>query len=71
MDSRLILDGRLVNLVSGKRQVPTYGDPCHCEMDKCRVRFVRFVDSTSVEVMSNDGLVLPDYRHPCQLKLKS
>ena len=50
-------------------RVPQYMDPCWCSLDKKRVRFVRFVDSTSVEVADNDGNVLPDYRHPSQLRV--
>ena len=45
------------------------GDPLYCELDRKRVRFVRVVDGTSVEVASNEtGKVLPDYRHPSQLR---
>lgn len=53
---------------NGEQVEVTRGDACQCRLDGCRVRFVRWVDSTSVEVMSDaDGRVLPDYRHPTQL----
>lgn len=61
----------LTSAVNGEQRVPNYMDPCHCKLDQKRVRFVRFVDSTSVEVADNDGKILPDYRHPTQLLLKS
>jgi hypothetical protein len=52
----------------GKEKTVTYGDPLWCDLDQCRVRFVRMVDSSSVEVMADwDGKILPDYRHPSQV----
>lgn len=60
----------LTNL-AGNQVKPESYEPCHCKLDNCRVRFVRFVDSTSVEVADNDGKILPDYRHPSQLILKN
>ena len=60
----------LANL-AGNQVEPMYMEPCHCQLDKCRVRFVRFVDSTSVEVADNNGKILPDYRHPTQLIVKN
>ncbi|AWM40284.1 hypothetical protein GobsT_12520 [Gemmata obscuriglobus] len=52
----------------GVEKTVVHGDPLFCTLDNCRVRFVRMVDSTSVEVMdANTGRLLPDYRHPVQL----
>jgi hypothetical protein len=53
------------------------GDALWCSLDKCRVRFVRMVEPTPaipgewmVEVSDNwTGKVLPDYRHPTQVRV--
>jgi hypothetical protein len=58
----------LTSIVTGQPKAVTYGDPCWCRLDECRVRYVRHVDGTSVEVMDDrTGRVLPDLRHPTQL----
>ena len=57
-------------MVYGGERVPGASDPCHCKLDDCRVRFVRFIDRDTVEVADNAGKVLPDTRHPSQLILK-
>ena len=53
---------------TGETKRVTAGDPLFCILDERRVRFVRMVDSTTVEVADDwTGKVLPDWRHPSQL----
>ncbi len=52
----------------GRTKRVVKGDPLHCDLDGCRVRFVRLIDTNTVEVASNhDGKVLPDWRHTSQV----
>jgi hypothetical protein len=51
----------------GSPKTVNYGDPMFCTLDGIRVRFNRQIDETSIEVMDNNGKILPDYRNPTQL----
>lgn len=60
--------GHFASKFTGQAKAVCAGDPLYCTLDKCRVRFVRMVDSSSVEVSDDyTGKPLPDYRHPSQL----
>lgn len=45
-----------------------YGHPCHDSLDNIRVRVSKVEPDGMVEVMDNDGRILPDLRHPTQLR---
>lgn len=46
----------------------SYGAPLWCKLTNQRVRFNRMVDGSTVEVLDNDGVVLPDWRHVSQVE---
>jgi hypothetical protein len=52
---------------TGETKLVRWMDPVFDTLDGQRARFVRVVDSTSIELADNEGNVLPDYRHPSQV----
>jgi hypothetical protein len=67
MDKSVDTFGRFASKLTGAVKVVVRGDPVWDTLDGRRYRFARMVDSTSVELMTDDGKPLPDYRHPSQV----
>lgn len=60
--------GTFTSKLTDQPKTVVAGDPLWDTLDHTRVRFVRLIDSTSVEVADTyTGKPLPDYRHPTQV----
>ena len=51
------MDATFTSKLTGQPKRVRYGDPVFDTLDNCRVRFVRMVDSTSVEIASIESVV--------------
>jgi hypothetical protein len=52
-----------------KTETLSWGDPMWCSLDNTRVRYSKTEYDGMIEVMNNDGTkILPDLRHPSQLR---
>jgi hypothetical protein len=58
----------LTRVLGGGEKEVGYGHPCQDALDGIRVRISKVENDGMIEVMDDDGKVLPDLRHPTQLR---